>query len=149
MTREEEIIYEMDNVLTIPDFAMGPITKTLALLPEEVTDFIINNFTFLVAGDETETGSCWHFEDCCFLNKKGFILLNHNLWSKTEIEISQTIAHEVAHAFLGHKKFTDSDFDIVASIEREKEADNQAIEWLSKHYSKEDLVKNAVYLQGF
>ena len=39
--------------------------------------------------------------------KKGFILLNMNLWKKKKIEIDFIIAHESAHAFKRHIKTMD------------------------------------------
>ena len=72
--------------------------------------------------------------------REGFVLLGVDLWEQEWLEIAYTVAHEVANAFLEHKctfETTDSEKGAKAELE----ADNLAMEWLTKHFDSESLLK--------
>ena len=130
----EAIDYRIDgsNEL-IPDRARGRLAESLSLLPREVIDFIVDNYVFLSSHADGWTLSR---RDSRFKGKRGFILLHPGLWKKDMKTIAHTIAHESAHAFK----------NLGASPEQEVQADMLAVEWLSIHFDKKDLLKRCNYL---
>ena len=133
----EMIDYRLGSVELISDYARGQLANSLALLPKEVINFIVENYVF-ISREEDESGSQWTFSSVHFKDKKGFILLNSNIWEKKPTEIAFTIAHEVAHAFKGHEV---GGITAKKGIKQEKEADKLAVNWLGKYYKKSVLIK--------
>jgi len=121
------------------------MTKALALLPEEVVDFVAKNVAILSESD-SGSGAYWSFEHFFLKKKKGFVLLNADLWKKSKEQIAFTVAHEVAHAYLGHNAATYEEVGEKISLENEIEADKQAIKWLSDEFDSKKLLKLASYL---
>lgn len=128
----------------VPEESAGQKLMTvLFLLPSRVRDFITKNYVFISRNPNREAATHFSFKEVWFKNKKGFILIDAGLWEKDNTEIALTIAHEVAHAFLGHGV---KSFGTDLSSKEEKQADRTAVKWLSKHHKKEDLMKLCVYL---
>ena len=127
----------------IPVYAGAPLAQSLALLPEDVIDFVIYNLVFIT--EEEGGGAYYSFNHVFFRDKKGFILIPDSTWkrgwNKDKIQIAFVIAHEVAHAFLNHEINTFDDTDIEKRDKEEIEADKLAVKWLSRHYEREDLMK--------
>lgn len=123
----------------------APIAKSLALLPEEIVDFVAKNVAILSESDSAG-GAYWSFNHFFLKNKKGFVLLNSDLWKKSKAQIAFTIAHEVAHAYLGHNKTTYDEAKEKFALKKEREADRQAIKWLSDEFDSKKLLKLASYL---
>ena len=124
----------------VPDYARLQLAKFLSILPKDVIDFIISNYVF-VSLSEGENGSFNHFNSIYYHDKAGFILLGETLWSKDSIQKAFTIAHEVAHAFRNHVVKDENDMEPDRYDKREEDADKLAVDWLSRHYKKEDLLK--------
>lgn len=138
----EGIDYSLDSIRT--EAFRSYLAKGLSLLPHEVIDYIIENFVFSCQ-DKKQTGECIFFDAYDLKNKKGLIILYPELYNKKDIEINFTIAHETAHAYLGHNQTKHEDTDIKISGKKEVMADNTAIKWLSKYYKKSDLEKCCSY----
>jgi hypothetical protein len=122
----------------IPEHALKKFVKAISLLPHDIIDYAINYCSFI--GEISENSSYWDFDIGYLKGKNGIIILNSNLWSRKDICINFLIAHEMAHAINRDKHIFDS-------WGPEKRADRLAIKWLSKHYKKEDLLKQANYLK--
>jgi len=133
----EMIDYMFNSAELVPPYARGLLSNSLVLLPEEIIDFIVENYVF-ISRDEEECGSQWTFNSVHFKDKKGFILLATKIWKKKSIEIAFIIAHEVAHAFKKHKTGV---IALKQGTKQEKEANRLAVKWLSKHYKKKSLMK--------
>ena len=136
----EMIDDSLGNNELVPKYARVSLAKSLSLLPEEVIDFICENYVF-ISHDEDDNGSHWTFNDVYFKDKLGFIWLNSSLWREKPIQTAFTIAHEVAHDFLKHHTKDYSDTNSKKRMRQEKEADRLAVEWLNKRYQKISLMK--------
>ena len=121
------------------------IAKSLAPLPEEIVDFVAENVVIL-SESISAGGTYWNFNDFYLKGKKGFILLNADLWKKSKAQIAFTVAHEVAHAYVGHS----TDFCIKGeeevALKKERDADKLAMKWLSDEFDSKKLLKLANYL---
>jgi len=147
MYSPEMIDYKLDIARDwIPQQARLTLAKALSLLPEKVIDFICENCVFM--SNEDYGGGRWiSFKNLFFKDRKGIIELDYSLWEKKSIEITYTIAHEVAHAFKDHHFSNYEDMTLEFDENQEKEADKLAIKWLSKHFSKDKLLKTITYLE--
>lgn len=123
--------------------ARQKLMDAIMFLPTEVENFIVKNYVFISRDSKRAIATHFSFDEVWFKNKKGFILIDTGLWNKSEKEITFTVAHEIAHAFLGHGVKTLSKN---LSSKEEKEADRTAVKWLSKHYKKDELLKLCSYL---
>ncbi len=132
-----EEMMDLSNEL-IPDEECGKLAKSLTFLPTEVVDFLDEKYAFL---SPSADGWTLNLSDERLREKedlKGFILLHPDLWEKDEMTIAYTVAHESVHAFRQHGD--------ERTLEQEKEADKLAVEWLSEHFKKKDLLKVCFYL---
>lgn len=137
----EMIHYRINDALEmIPEKEQVKLCRALSLLPYEVIDLAINDYVFISMHKEID-GQYFSFKNIWFKGKKGFILLNQNLWNKAKKKMEFTVAHELAHAYKGHLVIKAEDTELKASRKREKGADRLAVKWLSRHYKKEDLMK--------
>lgn len=132
----DDINYNLDDAILVPEYARIPLLEALSLLPREVIDFITEHCYFITQGEELD-GSYHDFRSF-HEETTGFILIPKNLWKEEQIRIAFTIAHEVAHAF---KRHILSDQDLQCDLKQEKEADRLAVKWLSKHYNKKSLME--------
>lgn len=128
------------SIELVPRLSQLQVIKYLSLLPGEVIDFMIDHYVF-ISQDKYEMGTHFPFRHRHFKGKTGFILLNNELWNKKPIEKAFVIAHEVAHAYNEYSPKTFCNNFIERRIMREEEANKLAIEWLSKHYKKRNLIK--------
>ena len=144
----EGIDYALDSARDlIPNYARAPLAKALSLLPKKIIDFVVDNCVFI--SPEAESQGYWYSFNHPFLKgKKGFILLDENLWRARPIEMAFTIAHEVAHAYRGHNVIMTLDSNFEESMKNEVEADKLAIRWLVKHYKKTSLLKICNYIEN-
>jgi hypothetical protein len=112
------------------------VCKTIARLPLDVQDFAIHNCTFIDFSGK-ENGSTWPAPLFTHLDRRGRTMRNHWLiilnctLIKNEKAAQFTIAHEIAHARLGHQ--------IAVGFLREEEADALVESWgfvIPKHRLK-------------
>ena len=80
-------------------------------------------------------------------NKASLIILNPRIGGKTweklsDEELAMAVAHEIAHAYLGHKISTSKEKNQTIELA----ADKQAIAWLKPHWKKRQLIKYAYYI---
>ena len=128
------------SIELVPRLAQLQVTKYLSLLPRDVIDFVVEHYIF-IGQEKYEMGTHFPFRHRYFKGKTGFILLNNELWNRKPIEKAFVIAHEVAHAYNEFSPKTCPSNPIERRIMREDEASKLAIEWLSKHYKKRNLIK--------
>lgn len=136
--------YSADSVSYMLD--MGGLIEeraidALALLPQSIVDFAVENCTILTIKPD-EDGVHWNLNAKIFKDKKSLIILNPNLWEMEWPKVVLVIAHEIAHAYLGHTIWMCSDKD----PKHEKAADTLAVKWLAGHWKKEELTKFCAYL---
>lgn len=141
----EMVDYSLDTARDLlPEYARYQLAYSLSLLPEDIIDFVCDNLIFMSEEKKTQ-GGYYSFNNIFFKNRKGFILIHDSQWrkkgDKNHIQITFLIAHEVAHAFKNHEIRTFDDMTLEKGKKWEIEADMLAVEWLSKHYEKEDLMK--------
>jgi len=143
------IDYELDSSKDLLfEKARYWVSEFLSFLPKNVIEFVIENIVFISAPSE---GSYFSFSHVFFQNMKGFILFNDDLWNKSKIEMAFTIAHEVAHAYRGDSELEDFEklrHEGKGPPKCEIEADKLAVQWLSKHFPKEKLLKCCSYLKS-
>lgn len=142
------VAYQLDDMDTISDSTKSYLFEALSLLPRDVVDFLANEYTFICQDSMVDFAEHWTFDAMAFKkrgseneSKTGFILINPILWGTKKIQITFSIAHEVAHAYLGHKKATMEDTEPTVGRAQEVAADSQAIKWLKRHYPEKELVK--------
>jgi len=82
-------------------------------LPKNVQDFVFTKCKFIVFNRDAAATTVW-------ANKKEYLIVIDSNIPYGE-NIVHYIAHEVAHAWLGHKEYSDK--------QREQEADNKVKEW--------------------
>ena len=144
----EGIDYDLDTARDlVSDGGRYWLTEIMALLPENVIDFIVENIVFISGNSD---GNYYSFDHIFFRDKKGFILFSDNLWKKNKTEIAFTIAHEIAHVWRGDSELKDVEELRVkrkGPPKREIEADKLTIKWLSKHFPKEKLLKCCSYFK--
>ena len=128
------------SIELIPRLAQIQVTKYLSLLPKDVIDFIVEHYVF-IGQEKYEMGTHFPFCHRYFRGKRGFILLNNELWKTRPIEKAFVIAHEVAHAYNEYSPKTFFNNFIERRIKREEEANKLAVVWLSKHFKKSNLIK--------
>ena len=143
-TREESIDYNL-NIGFISESSRLPLCKALAYLPDSVLEQVYKKTVFIIRGDEEALGSYYSFSHFCFHGCQGFIVLDERLWKKSEIEIAFLVAHEVAHALTDDRPRTLEEATMVIGKVREIDADRRALKWLSKHFKKDDLLKQCSY----
>lgn len=131
---------EVSDMLNMSGLIDERLIDIIALLPKSVVDFIESNCVILAILEGE--GTHWNLDDDIFAHKKSLIIINSSVWDKTEQQIVFTVAHEVAHAYLGHKIKVDG-----KDLKQEKAADNQAIKWLSNYWTREELLKICNYLK--
>ena len=106
------------------DFQLIPsVIKALKKLPEDVIAWTAKNIVLVSSRDNVN----WfqNLED--YRDKKGFVVLCSNWKESDEATQAYIIAHEIAHAKLGHRKTSQDDiYD-----NHEKEADELAKKWLN------------------
>lgn len=142
------VVYQLDDMDTIAYSAKGRLCEALMLLPRDVVDFLADKCTFICQDPSSDFAEYFSFENMAFKkrtaegeSKTGFIPINPMLWNKKKIQIDFAIAHEVAHAYLGHKKATLEDTESAVGRAQEVAADDQAIKWLKQHYPEKELIK--------
>ena len=118
------------------------VYDALALLPKEVVDFVYEKCAIVTM--EEEEGNHWNLDSELFKDKTELIILNSHIWDFEWPKTALIIAHEVAHAFLGHKTRSDQGKD----RPQELAADEQAVTWLSVHWEREALLKLCYYLNS-
>ncbi len=111
----------------IPADKASPFYCAIAKLPKEVIDFVFKYYYFSLITPKI-FGRCLSFLPLIRAKKKGMILFTEAIWKKSQTFISFIIAHEVAHACLGH--VGGNDVHTEKSLKKqEKEADKLAIKW--------------------
>ncbi len=103
------------------------ICKTIALLPADVQEFATCNCTF-IDFDGKNFGSAWPASLFTHLNRRGRTMRNHWLitfgsaLARNRNKGQFTVAHEIAHAWLGHAIMSDN-------LLQEKQADDMVKSW--------------------
>ncbi len=123
----EEINYAFGGVHALGDQQLRDVVMVLSRLPVGVVDFVTEN---IYLSSCYGRGGAAEFIPHDFLKtKKGTILFCFTLWDDDQADVDFTIAHEIAHAFLGHKTPV---LGLISSEEyeqQEMQADELAIEW--------------------
>ncbi len=133
MTNLEKIDYELDNTSIIPEEMRYPLARAVSYLPENIIDFVIENY-FFICMDKDDRGIYIAKNDFRLENKQGIIILPATLWLEDKQRIAFVIAHEVAHAYKKHGFISNEDTDHILNTKREREADKQAVKWLKPHF---------------
>lgn len=95
------------------------ITMTVVALPQDVREFIYENCFFATVGNSIGGQVLPRAID------RWLVLLDANMVNEYDVDECQgIIAHEIAHAYLGHKMD-----DPALTIECEREAGQQAADW--------------------
>jgi Zn-dependent peptidase ImmA (M78 family) len=124
----------------IPDYARALLAQSLAYLPENVIDFVVENLIFITP-EAQGRGMYFSFTYTYFEGRKGFILIPESTWDENLKQIAFVITHEIAHALLNHEIRTIDDMEKEKREREEIEADRLAVKWLSKHHKRESLMK--------
>ena len=127
-----------NSIALVPRIRQLGTCRYLSYLPKEVVDFIIENYVF-IGQDENELASQFELSHPYFLGRKGLIIMSGQLWRRKPIEKAMVIDHEVAHAVIHDKYVRDKRNIAEKRLHMEEEANELAIKWLSKRYSKERL----------
>jgi protein required for attachment to host cells len=122
----EDIHYKLQlygDVTIEDDKRSHLIVYALSRMPEEVRERILNEVTFIVAGDAYGTG--FDIDILAVPKTLSFILINFNAMKRqSDSKLMDTIAHEVAHHILGHE---------LSAVEKmfqiEREADDLSESW--------------------
>lgn len=139
----EEICYDLKFIAqeTVHDEYKVFIGETLRKLPKKVREKVFeDDVLFFAMGDDysglfTELNVGKPLKKCIQREFEGevteirikhpLIILNFAVMkNKPEMHIQSTIAHEIAHFYLGHKSIDAKD-----RVKQEKEADDLAVEW--------------------
>lgn len=100
------------------------IKNVISQLPEKVQTFALKNIIFMVLSKD---GLALSFKPN---RTERFIILDeYSLQFYPKKFREQTIAHEIAHAWLGHETKVNECLSVEEIINREKEADKQAKRW--------------------
>ena len=96
--------------------------RVLVRLPEEIRRFTLDRITFLSIG-RTASGWCWPMSAIDKRSRKWLIVIDENYSGDME----SNIAHEIAHARLGHNALAGGTPAAAASVEGE--ADDLSVAW--------------------
>lgn len=134
MYTPEQIDYELIDNCFISNQARVPLMMALSYLPEDIIDFVIESCVFVSLGKD-DRGEHIATDDFRLKDKLGLIIFPDELWSKNKKRIAFVVAHEVAHAYKKHGFKSIEDTDPGLNLNKEREADAQALQWLQPHFS--------------
>lgn len=121
------IFEKFDGRIVGTDDTKRLIVETIALLPDEIIDFVTKNCWFLSSMDDawafTFTGND--------LKDQHLIFLSDDLLSQSIEQIAHTIIHEVGHVMLGHKNAILAHQSKDEVRKQEYEADDFARQYIS------------------
>jgi hypothetical protein len=118
MRTKEEICYDLGGFYFLSDQTLKRLVEVLLVLPDDAYEFAANRIFFIDGSD-----SC-HIPLRMFKKTKitdMVIILDDKLL---------TIAHEIAHAFLGHRTGIEREVDKEYTQKQEDEANELAKKWL-------------------
>ena len=110
------------------DRALYAIVTVFAKIPAEIVRALAEK-CYIIVPSMQEKGS---FTDRSVIGERHVIAFPEALFDLPVAEVEQTVLHEVAHFWLGHKPCLGSEgATVAASDQQEKQADEQAARWLN------------------
>jgi hypothetical protein len=79
------------------------LQKAISILPGEVIEHLKENPVMFSAENEGHRARAWCLSHDDFKDYKNLIHFNYHIWKDPEELIIETIYHEIAHCYLGHK----------------------------------------------
>jgi hypothetical protein len=110
--------------------------RSLSRLPKEVVDWALEN-TMFISGLNLFSAYVINLEEALSKGKIFLIVLGGTLLKTSVEEQDLTVAHEIAHCYLGHHSLFPDEYSIRKSeAPDEEDADALAMRWLGKKRSR-------------
>ncbi len=103
------------------------LAKSISKLPMEIVDWTTENLLFISSNDDNHAS---YLPIEILLSKKGLVILSEILKKQTEDIQSSYIAHEIAHAYLGHISPIMSNLSNRETKNQEEQATKLSHKWL-------------------
>lgn len=123
------------------DEYLDTINKHLSFLPKDVKEFASKHIIFVVC---RRSVFGLYVNLSTEENLRAIIFIKEEQFSKQELSVVYSIAHEVAHAYKDHKHeefYINKHGSLLQKLEYENEAIRLAEKWLSPHFEKAELDK--------
>lgn len=129
----EGIHYSYAGIYGIDDNQLRKFFEALTQLPCKIIDFAKENI-FFTSAHEGYIAECYNLKGARFKLYNFLVVFHEETWRQNKKEFENTVAHEIAHAYLEH--------DILGEIKQELDADKQAGKWLGRQiYNYKRLLK--------